>query len=104
MARNRATTKNLPFDIDAGYLVELLKAQGGVCAISGAEFDLNRPDIAGVARWNAPSIDRIVPERGYIKGNIRIVVYQINCAIGAYGLEQFISLCEMVHNNKELVH
>ena len=40
-----------------------------------------------------PSIDRIKPELGYIKGNVRLVTYQVNMAKGVYTDEDFFTMC-----------
>mgnify|MGYP003520333478 CR=1 FL=1 len=95
MAKNRAKTKKLLYDIAGAYLLKLWLEQDGCCAVSGEEFDLSRPE-DGLANWNAPSLDRIVPALGYTKGNVRLVCYQINAAMQHYGTEHFLKLCKLV--------
>jgi hypothetical protein len=95
MAKNRAKTKALAYDIDGSYLLELWNEQEGKCCISGEEFDLSRPE-DGIANWNAPSLDRVAPALGYTKGNVRLVCYQINAAMQHYGTEHFLKLCKIV--------
>lgn len=95
-ARNRALFKGLPFNLDLDYLKLLWEEQGGLCAVSNIVLDLKATDKAGEPRANAPSLDRITPVKGYIKGNVRLVCYQINCAMGPYGLERFVELCRQV--------
>ena len=90
MAKNRAKEKNLPFDIDADYVFQLYNKQNGLCAISNLEFNLAKPDKAGHTRFDAPSLDRIIPELGYTKGNVRLVIYQVNCALSNFGLDTFL--------------
>ena len=71
--RLRARQHSLPFDLDEDYLVELWTGQ---CAIFGTPLctpystDRQVPDKA--------TIDRIVPELGYIKGNVQWVSNQAN--------------------------
>ena len=101
-ALNRSKTKNLPFDIDCQYLYELWLLQDGRCCVSGVEFDLERPDEFGHCRWNAPSLDRIKPELGYTKGNLRLVCYQVNAAMQHYGLDHFIEVCKLVADHQRL--
>jgi hypothetical protein len=95
-AKNRAKTKNLPFDITAHDLLDLYHEQEGCCAISGIPFDLTKSDVDGTPRFNTVSLDRIVPHKGYIKGNVRLVCYQVNCAISEFGAEHFIELCKII--------
>ena len=100
-ARKRAKIKDLPFNIDSDYVYKLWEEQEGLCLVSGEEFNLSSPEKFGHCRWNAPSLDRITPELGYTKGNIRIVCYQINAALQHYGLDHFIDLCNKVTKNME---
>lgn len=98
MAKNRAKLKDLEFNIDKDYLYSLWIIQEGKCTISKVEMDITQP-LNGLPRWNAPSIDRIEPSKGYTKGNVRIVCYQINAAMQDYGSEHFIKLCKIVVGN-----
>ena len=95
-AKNRAKTKTLPFNLDFEHLNNLWKEQEGRCAISGVEFDISPNDNFGEPKQLSPSLDRIIPALGYVKGNVRLVTYQINCGIGPYGLEKFIDMCKAV--------
>ena len=63
-ARRRAKAKGVPFDIDIDYLVSLYP-EDGKCPALG--IDLVWGD---GARDNSPSVDRIVPSKGYVRGNV----------------------------------
>ena len=95
MARNRATSKNIDFDIDADYMFELWNKQEGKCAISGIELDLVKSTQFSVNPYG-PSIDRIIPSKGYTRGNVRIVCYQVNVALSEYGEEQLLRMCRAI--------
>lgn len=43
-AKNRAKTKELPFDLTHEYLVSLWKEQSGLCCVTNQPFDLSIPD------------------------------------------------------------
>lgn len=45
---------------------------------------------------DTPSIDRIIPELGYVKGNIQIVSYWYNIAKFTWKEETFIEMCKQV--------
>lgn len=65
----RAKVKGIPFNITLDDLVF-----PDTCPVLGI------PMIArsGAFHDNSPSIDRIVPEKGYVKGNVRIISYRAN--------------------------
>lgn len=95
-AKNRSKTKELDFNLDLEYLISLWDEQDGCCCITGVPFNLDYSAKHREPNFDAPSLDRIVPELGYIKGNVRLVAYQVNMAIGPYGLEHFLDLCKQV--------
>lgn len=88
MAKNRSTNKGLPFNLDLDYLIDLWESNFASCQITGIPFELGRYERGKVHPY-APSFDRIDPQKGYVKGNVRIVCYQINVAMSEFGLEQF---------------
>lgn len=86
-ARKRAKSKNVPFGIDEAYVIALIEEQGYCCAVTGMPFDLHKSG----ARKNPrrlpmrPSLDRIEPPIGYVRGNIRIVWTAANIALNEWG-------------------
>ena len=68
-AKRRAKLLNLPFDITKNDLILPKK-----CSILGILLQVNSD------RWedNSPSIDRIIPELGYVRGNIQIISFWAN--------------------------
>lgn len=85
MAKNRAKNKGLPFNISAEYMLTLWT---GKCSLTGVDFVLGKRH-AGRVQPYTPSIDRIVPALGYVKGNVRLVTYQMNVALSEFGVGQF---------------
>lgn len=65
-ARNRAKKKNLPFDLKVEDIVipEL-------CPILGIKLTRNLGKHGGSA--SSASLDRIVPSKGYVKGNVKVI-------------------------------
>lgn len=99
-AKRRARMKDVPFNISSEYLTNMWIEQKGKCCISGRDFDL-LPSPERVNK-NAPSLDRIIPELGYVVGNLRLVTWQINASISEYGFENFMAICQDVINfNKD---
>ena len=87
MAKNRAKDKQLLFDLTSDYLIGLWDANKGKCAITLRSLDLQPYGKKGQVNPNAPSVDRIVPEFGYIKGNVRLITYHVNVALSEFGLD-----------------
>ncbi len=68
-AKGRAKRAGLPFSISIGD-IEI----PGDCPVLGIPIVL----AAGKMNDNMPSIDRIVPEIGYVPGNIRVISWRAN--------------------------
>jgi hypothetical protein len=68
-ARRRAKLKGVPFDITIDDL-EI----PDVCPVLGIPLQVN----TGHAKENSYSLDRIIPERGYVKGNVAVISYKAN--------------------------
>lgn len=88
-AKNRARDKYLPFNLDLDYLISLWENNSGCCEVTGQQFDLESWGNKGQVSPQAPSIDRIVPKSGYIKGNVRIITYHLNVALSDFGIKEF---------------
>ena len=76
--RLTAKKKNIVFEISKEYLAKLFKEAPDKCPIFGTEFGIvkyspGNKDNNGGFRNNSFSIDRIVPELGYVEGNLIII-------------------------------
>jgi len=94
MAKNRARTAKVPFNIDREHLVELWDQNSGKCVLTGRTFSLEAWGDKGQVNPDAPSIDRINPKLGYVKGNVRLVTYHMNISLSDFGTELFKVLAE----------
>jgi hypothetical protein len=103
MAKFRSKVQSLEFNLTPKFLIELWESQEGLCAISGRKFDLQRPEKIETVKANAPSLDRIDSNKGYLKGNVRFVCYQVNTALNAYGEQALLSLCKDILTYKGVV-
>ncbi len=65
-ARKRAQRFGVPFDIEPDDI-----HIPAVCAVLGIALD-------GSSRDRTPSLDRIVPTKGYVRGNIRVISFRAN--------------------------
>lgn len=67
-ARKRAKKKNLPFDIS----IEDIYVPD-VCPVLGITLEIGRDDLD-----TSPSLDRLDPAKGYVKGNVNVISYRAN--------------------------
>jgi hypothetical protein len=78
-AKVRARKKNLPFNLELEDIVI-----PDVCPVLGMPLKTGtRKD-----HWNAPTIDRIFLDEGYVKGNIVIISWRANFIRGNATLEE----------------
>jgi len=73
-AKKRAIKNNIEFDLDVDY-IKSIWALDNKCPYLGTDFNSS-----GLDYKTSPSIDRIDPTKGYIKGNIQIVSSRFNTA------------------------
>ena len=80
-ARDRAKANNIPFDLSVQDIRDIITDS---CPILGIKFELNKQKQTwgkgkNQNNWQtSPSIDRIVPDKGYTKDNIIIVSLMAN--------------------------
>lgn len=98
--KNRIASKKIPLNIDLNYLCNLWEKNDGCCALTGFKFDLNNFGKRGnIPREKSVSIDRIIPSKGYTKGNVRLITFHMNIALGSFGDKKFNELAIAFQNN-----
>lgn len=88
-ARHRAKCKNIPFNITTEDLEKI-----DICPVLGIPIfthSLNNP--------NAPSIDRIIPALGYVKGNVKIISRRANTLKGDATVDEIKKVLTYVQTN-----
>ena len=69
--RNNACTRSkragIPFDLSTEYVISICPE---LCPVFGVKLEYGG---AGQRRRTAASLDRIVPELGYVKGNVQVL-------------------------------
>ena len=68
-ARARAKTQNVPFNITIEDIVV-----PEYCPVLGIKLEFN----VNLSKDNSPTLDKIIPELGYIKGNIAVISKRAN--------------------------
>ena len=81
-AKQRAKSKGLPFDLDSHRSALQDVMNQGVCQMTGIPFDMT-----GKQTWNSPSLDRVVPSKGYMISNVRVVLFSLNVMMHDWGVE-----------------
>ena len=71
-ALRRAKAKNLPFNITEEY-VKSITPKDMICPALGIKMNTSVEDLD-----SKPSLDRLVPEKGYVKGNVIVVSFKVN--------------------------
>ena len=98
--RGTAKFKNVPFDIDIDYLVNIFKQQNGLCYYTGRKMDINSGlGTTHVSLKNRPyqfSLDRLIPEKGYVKGNVVWCGWLVNTCKNMFTEQQFYEFCKEV--------
>ena len=80
--RKRVKNKSIPFNVDAKYLLSIFP-YNMICPILGIEMSW------GGNSTNSPSLDRLNPSKGYIKGNVRWVSNKANVLKNENNFEDF---------------
>lgn len=70
-AKRNAEKRDVPFDLTRDDIVVPY-----VCPVLGIPLDVSTPN--GAPRPDAPSLDRLVPELGYVRGNVYIISNRAN--------------------------
>lgn len=72
--RRRAKELGLPCDLVAEDIVP-----PEFCPVLGLKLERSRKGRSVGPQPNSPSVDRIIPERGYIKSNVIVISHLANC-------------------------
>ncbi len=86
-ARFRAAAKGVPFELTRDWILAQLEV--GHCQATGLPFDFginyrNEHGMRGSHPFG-PSLDRIDAAKGYVVGNVRVVLWSFNLAVGNWG-------------------
>jgi len=84
-AKERAKKKNIPFDITADDFIVPER-----CPILGTKLKSGDRKVCNTS----PTIDRIRPELGYVKGNIQVVSYRANTLKSNATIEELLKVVE----------
>lgn len=97
-AKKRAAAKGLPFDLDSEYLNQIFP-RNRKCPLLGIEMT---PGVRG-NNFSAPSLDKIIPSKGYVKGNVWYISMRANMIKMDHKLEDMLEAVIAIYSKlKEL--
>jgi hypothetical protein len=97
-SKHRAKEKNLPFNLDLKYLESISTNE---CPIFKTTFDWGR-DKKGQGN-ERPSLDRIIPELGYIKGNVAFISMWANSIKQDATEKELYAVADWIHEKRKYV-
>lgn len=93
-SKARAAKRGLEFSLSRDDIRGLVEKQGGRCALTDIRFDLLwKYGKDSSTNPFAPSLDRIDCKVGYVRSNVRLVLFSVNAALNEWGTENFLQIC-----------
>ena len=89
-----AKARKYDFEITLKYIWDLYLKQNKKCAISGLPIQFAYDGKKKQKR--TASLDRIDNSKGYIKGNVQWVLYDINLMKHKLSMQELIQLCKVI--------
>ncbi len=92
-AKARARDENFPFNLE---LDDIIIPE--ICPALGIKIQKS----SGKPTDSSPSIDKIIPELGYVKGNVKVISYRANAIKRDASLDELEKIAMYVKNNSPL--
>lgn len=93
----RCRKSGVVFALD-NYEAEVNEMISRGCALTGLPFNPTAEP-----RYDSPSLDRIRPELGYVPGNVRVILYCLNAALGNWGEDTFYQVAKAFVDRKSFL-
>jgi hypothetical protein len=71
-AKIRAKQKGVDFNLTSKYLKKIFP-KDNKCPITGLNFQFGYTNKEKINKNNSPSLDRIIPSKGYVIGNVMVI-------------------------------
>jgi len=88
--------RDLDFEIDTDYVMEILVRQNGKCALTGWDLEFTRGGDWDGKNPRGCTMDRIYNSSGYVRGNIQLVCGLANNVRNKLSMKEFTELCKAV--------
>jgi len=93
-AKLSARKKGVPFSLTCPMIWKMAERQHFKCSLTKMPFSWAPPKQGHRSNPYRLSIDRIVPQEGYVPENIRLVIWAINMAISEWGTDVYNGVIE----------
>jgi hypothetical protein len=94
-AQRAAKKNNEQFDLDVPWIEKKLVA--GICEVSGIPFAFKSLNTkrggAGSQNPFGPTLDRTMPHKGFLKSNVKVVIWMYHAGKQNVSHETFMQLC-----------
>lgn len=99
--KRRAKEQNIPCNLDMDFLIDLYP-NDGMCPALNVKLEWGEAN----GRKYSPSLDRIIPEKGYVKGNVVFVSWKANTTKSDLTIDQLRSLVTFYEslNERQTTH
>lgn len=74
----RARDSGVPYDLPGGYLADVYERQGRTCFYTDEPMQMYFGTKQSGGRRDSISVDKIIPERGYVVGNVVLCIERAN--------------------------
>jgi hypothetical protein len=96
-AKRRARIKNIPFTITREYLRAIAPDE---CPVFETHFEWGQSGLGiGKFKPDGPQLDRIVPELGYIEGNVAFISHRANRIKGEGTMQEHYAIADWIWNS-----
>lgn len=99
-AKQRSRKHNIYFDLTYEDMLDMWNKQNGLCALSG--IPMTHDIYSGRIQTNV-SIDKIDPNKGYIRDNVQLVCSCVNMMKGVLTIDQLLQFCQAIINTNKKI-
>lgn len=102
-AKKRASKRNVPFELDRSYIIDLYKNQSGKCYYSGMPLYVIKRGNSKLHDEFKMTLDCIDPKLGYKKGNVVWCSYCVNSFKQSMSKKEMIDVCISILKNNNIL-
>lgn len=95
-SRKRALKKGLDFDLDREFIINLFNEQGGRCYYSDISLNVVKGSAETFHDPLKMTLDCIVPDLGYTKGNVVWCAYCVNALKQKMNINEMVDICRKI--------